>query len=271
LWARSVLASHTLCLPVRRAVLFAPPGTPLLCDGDEIDEGREGKAPMRILIVDDDPDMVEVTTYALRKQGYQIVAATDGREAVQRWREDRPDLVLLDIGLPRLNGIEVCRAIRESSSTPVIMVTGYGEEERVVQGFQAGADDYVVKPFSLRQLTMRIRAVLNRSHGRLAAEPLGQVETKHLKLDVDSHVVTNGDFATHLTPLEFRILYMLASNEGRVVKNERLIQYAWGYEAAEGSLLKTHVCHIRRKLRMSQKEGPYIKSVPWVGYQLSGQ
>ena len=94
---------------------------------------------MRILIADDDVEMVDMTTYALRKQGYQIVTATDGRQAVQRWQEDRPDLVLLDVGLPRMNGIEVCRAIRERSTTPVIIVTGQSDEERVLQGFQAGA------------------------------------------------------------------------------------------------------------------------------------
>jgi DNA-binding response OmpR family regulator len=224
---------------------------------------------MKILVADDDVDMLDVTTYALRKHGYQVVTVTDGAQAIQRWRDDQPDLVLLDVGLPRMNGFEVCRKIREHSTTPIIMVTGRSEDDQVVQGFLLGADDYVTKPFSHRQLAMRIRAVLNRSSGGLQAEPATELNTSDMRLDLQSHEVTRGDLTVRLTPLEFRILYILSANEGRVVSSSRLIEYAWGYDGGEASLLKTHVCHIRQKLKMQRGQGGYIRAIPWVGYSLT--
>ena len=223
---------------------------------------------MRILVCDDDVDTLDVTTYSLRKHGYQIVTALDGRQAVQKWQEEHPDLVLLDVNMPRMSGIEVCRKIRESSRTPVIMVTGQGDEEHVVQGFLAGADDYVTKPFSHKQLAMRIRAVLNRANGGAPVMPSAKVKSGSLELDAESHSVTRDGRTVHLTPLEFKILFILASNEGRVVKSERIVEYAWGFDGGDSSLLKTHVSHIRSKLGMEAERGPYIKAVPWVGYKL---
>ena len=223
---------------------------------------------MRILVCDDDVDNLDVTTYSLRKLGYQIVTATDGRQALQRYQEESPDLVLLDVNMPRMNGVEVLRQIRERGTTPVIMVTGQDEEEDVVRGFQAGADDYVTKPFSHKELGMRIRAVLNRAKGGVPIEPSVEVKTRDLVLDGNAHTVTRDGRTTQLTPLEFKILFMLASNEGRVVKTERIVEYAWGFEGGDSSLLKTHVSHIRSKLGLSAEKGPQIRAVPWVGYKL---
>jgi DNA-binding response OmpR family regulator len=223
----------------------------------------------RILVCDDDVDSLDVTTYSLRKHGYQIVTALDGRQAVQKWQEERPDLVVLDVNMPRMSGFEVCRKIRESSTTPVIMVTGQGDEEHVVQGFLAGADDYVTKPFSHKQLAMRIRAVLQRAAGGVPVMPSQRVTCGDLELDGESHSVTRGGRTVRLTPLEFKILFILASNQGRVVKSERIVEYAWNYDGADSSLLKTHVSHIRTKLGMTRESGPYIKVVPWVGYKLT--
>ena len=224
---------------------------------------------MNILLVDDDTDLMDVTTYALRKHGYAVTTVTDGLKAVERFRAEQPDLVVLDVGLPRLNGFEVCRKIREQSDTPVIMVTGRADDENVVQGFLVGADDYVVKPFSHRQLAARIRAVLNRAAGGRASEPTGVVTTSDLRLDPQSHEVTKDGVTVRLTPLEFRILHVLAINEGRVVSSARLIEHAWGYEGGAASLPKTHVCHIRQKLAMDPKRGGYIKAIPWLGYTLT--
>ncbi|HZQ99948.1 MAG TPA: response regulator transcription factor [Chloroflexota bacterium] len=223
---------------------------------------------MKILVAEDDVDLLDVTVYALRKQGYNVSTATDGTQAVERWRAEQPDLMVLDLGLPRLSGIEVCRRVRETSATPVIMMSGKGDDENVVQGFLVGADDYVVKPFSHRQLAMRIRAVLNRAAQKLEAEPTGLLKAGDLCLDLQSHEVTKGDLTVRLTPLEFRILYILAANEGRVVSSTRLIEYAWGYDGGEASLLKTHVCHIRRKLGVSRGQPGDIVAIPWVGYKL---
>ena len=232
---------------------------------------------MKILVADDDADLLDVTTYALRREGYNIVTATDGQQAVDRHLDERPDLVLLDVGLPRMNGFDVCRRIRESAATPIIMLTARNDDDNVVQGFLTGADDYVTKPFSHRQLAARIRAVLNRTHGGLTPEPEGDLAVGNLRLDLHSHEVTIGsERVVRLTPLEFRVLYMLAINEGRVVSSSRLVEYAWGYEGGEASLVKTHISHVRQKLGLDrarpEDERPgdiRIRTVPWVGYSLT--
>lgn len=223
---------------------------------------------MKILLADDDADMVDVTAYALRREGFNIIVATDGAQALRRWESDEPDLVLLDVGMPRVNGLEVCRKIRQTSDTPVIMLTAAGDEEHVVQGFRHGADDYVTKPFSPKQLAMRIRAVMRRSSGKTVSEPVSVLKVGQYSLDVESHQVSRGDVVAQLTPLEFRILYMLAMNEGRVVSFGRLVEYAWGYDGGEPSMLKTHISHIRKKLNVKEGEPGYISVVHGVGYIL---
>jgi two-component system, OmpR family, response regulator len=154
------------------------------------------------------------------------------------------------------------------ATTPVIMMSGRNDDDNVVQGFLVGADDYVVKPFSHRQLAMRVRALLNRCGNGLRAVPAGELRVGELCLDKQSHEVTKGGVTTRLTPLEFRLLYILATNEGRVVNSARLIEYAWGYDGGQALLLKTHVCHIRRKLGLGRSEAGDIAAVPWVGYKL---
>ena len=151
------------------------------------------------------------------------------------------------------------------------------EESDELVGFAVGADDYVTKPFSHRQLAARIRAVLNRTHGGLTPEPEGDLTVGNLRLNLHSHEVTiRGDRVVRLTPLEFRVLYMLAINEGRVVSSSRLVEYAWGYEGGEASLVKTHISHVRQKLGLDkarpEDERPgdiRIRTVPWVGYSLT--
>ena len=224
---------------------------------------------MRILFADHDAELLDVSTYALRKEGYQVVTASDGARAVARWRAERPDLVVLDTDLRAPDGFEVCRAIREQATTPVIIVSTRTEDDQVVRGFRMGADDYVVKPFSHRQLAARIRAVLNRSAGALRPEPAKELCTQDMRLDTEAHEVTRGGRTMRLTPLEFRLLYMLASNEGRVVPSERLVEYAWGYDSGEPALVKSHISHIRQKLGMRADAGPYIKNAPWLGYVLT--
>ncbi len=224
---------------------------------------------MKILLADDDTEILDLTTYALRKHGYNVITVTDGTQALRRWEAEEPDLVLLDVGLPRLSGFEVCRKIRQSSATPVIMLTARGDEENVVQGFLVGVDDYVTKPFSHRQLAMRIRAVLQRRYGPSTPEPSVELTAGGLRLDLESHEVARGDLSVRLTPLEFRILHILAANEGRVVSSTRLIEYAWGYDGGDASMLKTHICHIRQKLRLQKGEPGYIVSIPRLGYSLA--
>jgi len=223
---------------------------------------------MKILLVDDDDDLLDVTAYALRREGFNVIVANDGAQAIRRWEQDRPDLVILDVNMPHFSGFEVCRRIRQADTTPVILLTALNQEEQIVQGFQAGADDYVTKPFSPRQLAMRIRAIWRRvANGE--PEPVRELCVGPLVLDAESHDVRLDNHPIQLTPIEFRLLYILAANNGRVVSTSRLVDYAWGYDGGDVSLLKTHVSHLRKKLDLPQEAIGEIRAIPRVGYRLT--
>jgi DNA-binding response OmpR family regulator len=223
---------------------------------------------MKVLLVDDDIDLLDVTSYALRREGFNVIVATDGMQAIQRWETDRPDIVVSDITMPRMNGLELCQRIRHDSTTPVILLTALNSEEQIVQGFQVGADDYVTKPFSPRQLAMRIRAVWRRGSTVGEPEPVRQLRVGDLMLDVETHEVIHHGQEIPLTPLEFKLLHILAANAGRVVTATRLVDYAWGYDGGDVSLLKTHISHIRKKLDLPQSDIGDIRAVARVGYRL---
>lgn len=225
---------------------------------------------MKVLIVEDDVDLLDMVMYSLRREGYTVLGAVDGVQALQRWESENPDMVLLDGNLPKLDGFEVCRRIRHESSTPIIMLTGRDEEDDVVRGLQFGADDYVTKPFSTKQLNARMKAVLRRSKDDPFREPTREVRVGDLVLNLQSHEATKGGKVVQLTRLEFRILYMLALNAGWVIPYSRLIEYAWGYYDEDNSkLLKTHICHIRQKLGMSPNGKDGIRAVIGVGYSMA--
>ena len=224
---------------------------------------------MKVLLVDDDTDLLDVTAYALRREGFNVVVATDGVQALRRWQCDKPDLIVLDVSMPQVSGFEVCRKIRQSSTTPIIMLTSFHDEEHVIQGFQLGVDDYVTKPFSPRQLAMRIRAVWRRSAGAGEPDPVREMHVGPLVLDTEAHEVRHGGRAVQLTPIEFRLLYILATNAGRVVSASRLVDYAWGYDGGDVSLLKTHFSHIRTKLGFPHSGLGEITAVPRVGYRFT--
>ncbi|MBI3969647.1 MAG: response regulator transcription factor [Chloroflexi bacterium] len=225
---------------------------------------------MKILVAEDDVDLVDLMTYALQREGYTVVAAVDGQQALQRWEAEKPDLVLLDGNLPKIDGFEVCRRIRYVSSTPIIMLTARDEEEDIVRGLQIGADDYVTKPFSAKQLSARMKAVLRRSQADSLRQAAREVRVQDIVLDLQAHEVTRAGNAVQLTPLEFKILYMLAMNEGRVVPYSRLVEYAWGYyDENRSSLLKAHVTHIRKKLGLPADGSGSIRAVVGVGYSLT--
>lgn len=226
---------------------------------------------MKALIIDDDRDLLDVMTYAFRREGYEITCATDGLQAIDRLRADEPDIVVLDIRLPRLNGFEVCRRIRHISEVPIIMVTARGEEHDVLRGLQLGADDYVTKPFSLKQLAARMETILRRCRTDPYRRAVSTVRAGNLELSLQSYEVIRDGDAIQLTPLEFRILYMLAMNEGQVIPYARLVDYAWGYEGGDANLLKTHICHIRQKLNLPLEGEGAIRALATVGYSLVKQ
>lgn len=224
---------------------------------------------MNVLVVEDDTDHLDLLTYALRREGFTVSAASDGLQGIRKWEAERPDLVLLDSNLPKLSGFEVCRKIRFEARTPVIMVTARDDEEDIMRAFRFGADDYVVKPFSPKQLIARMKAVLSRTNAEPYKQTSNELRLGNIALDLQSHVVLKDGVEIALTRLEFRILSMLAANPGRVVPYSRLVEYAWGYDGGDSSLLKTHICHIREKLALSAAGSRAIRAVPGVGYSLS--
>jgi DNA-binding response OmpR family regulator len=224
---------------------------------------------VKILVVDDDADLLDLTGYALRREGFEVVQAVDGEQALQRWERESPDLVLLDANMPKMNGFEVCRQIRQASTTPVIMLTARDDEEDILQGLELGADDYVTKPFSAKQLIARIKAVIRRAQGDPYRQPVSELRAGDMVLDLQSHEARKSGDVVQLTPLEFRLLYMLAMNECRVIPYDRLVEYAWGYDGGDSSLLKTHMSHIRSKLGIGATGPGSIRAIPGVGYSLS--
>jgi DNA-binding response OmpR family regulator len=221
---------------------------------------------MKVLIAEDDADLLDVTTYALQRAGFQVVGAVDGQQVLHRVEVEHPDIVLLDINLPKLSGFDVCHRIRQDHDTGIIMLTARLDEKDIVRAFDLGADDYVCKPFSVQQLIARMKAVLRRIRNDWISQPEGGVQVGDLHLDQRAHRVTKDGVRVQLTPLEFRILHMLVMNQGLVIPYSRLIEYAWGYDGGDSNLLKTHIYHLRRKLRISAKQADGIQAVSRVGY-----
>jgi DNA-binding response OmpR family regulator len=223
---------------------------------------------VKVLIAEDDVDLLDIMTYALRREGYEVIGAADGLQALDRQQAEAPDIVLLDVRLPRLNGFEVCRRIRHVADVPIIIVTGRTEEHDILRGLQIGADDYVTKPFSLKQLAARMETVLRRCRSDQYRRAVSEVRAGDIVLSLQTHEVTRNGVSVQLTPLEFRILYLLAMNEGQIIPYTRLVDYAWGYEGGDANLLKTHICHIRQKLGLPLDGEGSIRSLPTVGYSL---
>ena len=224
---------------------------------------------IRLLLADDDLDFLDVTAYALRRAGFVVSTASTGSDALDSWRMEEPDIVLLDVSMPDIAGTQVCQTIRNSSSTPVILVSGAKRETDIIRGFEMGADDYLTKPFSIRQLVMRLRAIHRRTTGQAASIVPKNLVVEPLLVDLDAFRVEVEGQPLQLTRLEFRLLYCLVANTGRVVQTSRLIDFAWGLEEeADGSLLKTHISHIRRKVRAASEWPISIRAFPGVGYSL---
>jgi DNA-binding response OmpR family regulator len=224
---------------------------------------------IRVLVADDDPDFLDVTAYALRRAGFIVNAVSSGEEALDSWRSEDPDIVLLDVNMPNVPGYAVCQTIRNTSTTPVVLLSGAKRESDIIRGFEVGADDYVTKPFSIPQLVMRLRAIHRRATGLSADVSPKRLVLEPLVVDLDSFSVTIEDRPVQLTRLEFRLLYCLAANEGRVVAISKLVDFAWGMDGeADASLMKTHVSHIRRKLRETSEYPITIRAFPGVGYSL---
>ena len=227
-----------------------------------------GEGSARILLVDDEESIQTLLGYPLRKEGYEVVAARDGREALERFAEKRFDLVVLDIMLPKLDGIEVCRRLRGRSQVPIIMLTAKDDEGDKVLGLEMGADDYITKPFSVREFRSRVKAALRRSEmlsGRPGGDP---IEAGDITIDFERRSVSaRGDEAT-LTYVEFELLATLAGSPGRVMTREMLLEQIWGDSAyRDPRTIDVHVRHLREKLESDPRNPEYVLTVRGVGYR----
>src|SRR5580692_9088432 len=219
----------------------------------------------KILIVDDEPQIRRVLRTTLTSQGYTVAEARTGDEALDQVRTDRPDLILLDVNLPGISGLDTCREIRASSDIPIIMLTVRGSERDKVQALDAGADDYVVKPFGAEELTARIRAALRRS---TPSESVPSFASSDLTIDFNKRLVTLKGEPVRLTPKEFDLLRYLVSNPGRPIAHRRLLQAVWGPDYGdETEYLRVFINQLRKKIEPDPHHPRYIHTEPWVGYR----
>ncbi len=224
----------------------------------------------RILVVDDEPAVTDLLAYNLRKALYDVSIAADGREALHLAGEFQPDLILLDLMIPEVDGLDVCRALRKTSDVPIIMITARGEETDRVVGLELGADDYVTKPFSVRELMARIKAVLRRVQDKPEEESSSLLHGPGgLLLDVERRAVRVNETNIELTRLEFDLLHRLLVNHGRVLTRERLLEQAWGYDyVGDTRAVDSAVKRLRAKLRAASPEADCIESVRGLGYRI---
>jgi DNA-binding response OmpR family regulator len=222
----------------------------------------------RILLVDDEQAVQKLLTYPLRKEGYEVVEARDGQEALDRFGEERFDLVVLDIMLPKLDGIEVCRRLRTRSQVPIIMLTAKGDEVDKVAGLEMGADDYITKPFSVREFRSRVKAALRRGGMGPQAVANEPIRAGDLEIDFERRSVTLDSKPIQLTYVEFEILAALAASPGRVYTREMLLEHIWGDSTyRDPRTVDVHIRHLREKLEADAKHPEYLFTVRGVGYR----
>jgi len=218
-----------------------------------------------ILVVDDEPQIRRVLRSTLTTRGYVIIEAKTGEEALESMRKERPDLVLLDMNMPGMGGIEACREIRRASDAPIIMLTVRNAERDKVAALDAGADDYVVKPFGIEELLARIRAALRRY---APVDGLPPFQSKDLTIDFETRRVTVRDRDVHLTPKEYDVLKHLVANQGKPLTHRRLLQAVWGPDYGEETeSLRVVINQLRKKLEADPARPKYIVTEPWVGYR----
>jgi DNA-binding response OmpR family regulator len=221
-----------------------------------------------ILVVDDEPTLREAIEEALEADGFRVVSAADGREALLRFRAEQPDLVLLDLMLPELSGIEVCRIIRAESGVPIVMLTAKDSELDKVVGLELGADDYITKPFSLRELTARIRALFRRSDQAVAVEtPPAVVDLGPVQADLGGHRLLRDGKVIPIKPKAFELLAFLIRHPGQVFTRDQLLEHVWGYDyGGENRTVDVHVHWVRSRIESDPAHPVFIHTVRGVGY-----
>ena len=224
----------------------------------------------KILIVEDDQNILEALKYNLGKEGYDTLTAIDGVQALEIARASKPDLIILDIMLPKMSGFEVCRILRKEMAVPIIMLTARDDEIDKVTGLDLGADDYMTKPFSMRELMARIRAMLRRVEIQTVI-PETPVKFGDLEIDILHHVITRAGITLNLSPKEFDLLVFLTSNKGLVFSRDQLLEKVWGYEySGDTRTVDVHIRWLREKIEDNSEEPKRLITVRGVGYKFGG-
>jgi two-component system KDP operon response regulator KdpE len=250
---------YQVCEPLAtpNASLASTPGAPT--------ENEKRMNNRTILVVDDEPQIRRVLRATLSSNGYDVIEAKNGQEAIEIAVREHPDLILLDVNMPEMSGLETCSKMRLSFSTPIIMVTVRNSEQDKVLALDSGADDYVVKPFAIGELLARIRAALRRSS---SLEPLPKIETPELSIDLEKRSVDVRGVRVHLTPREFDVLRTLVVQEGKPLAHKRLLQTVWGPDHAEDTEnLRVVINQLRKKMEKDPAHPRYILTEPWLGYR----
>ncbi len=224
--------------------------------------------PMRVLVVDDDPPSVKMISFLLQEEGYDVVTASSGPEALRLVDEAAPDLVILDVMMPNMDGLEVCQRIRRRSDLPIIFLSAKGETADRIAGLDLGADDYLPKPFEPAELLARVRAVMRRVEGGAFGEPRAALEIGGFRLDpVANRVVLPDGREVELTPIEFRLLYTLARHAGRTLSHEQILSHVWGYEYGYSNQVAVYVRRLRTKIEPDPEHPRYLITARGVGYK----
>lgn len=225
----------------------------------------------KVLIIDDEEHIVELIRYNLENAGYDAVEAYNGIDGIKAAKNEKPTLILLDVMLPMMDGLEVCRKLRKDDTTkhiPIIMLTAKSEEIDKILGLELGADDYITKPFSVRELLARIKAVLRRTGSEL--EETSVFSFSDVTIDYDKHLVTKNNVKVDLTLKEYELLDILIKNRGKVLKRDLLLDKIWGYEyVGETRTVDVHIRHLRQKLEDDDKNPVYIETVRGIGYRFN--
>ena len=226
---------------------------------------------MKMLIADPDREFVSIVTYWLGSRGHQTLIAHEAKEALKHWLGEKPDLAVIDLNLPGAGGVDFCRQLRQAHTGIILVLTDPTQEEEEVDALEQGADDYLRKPISMRQLQARIMALARRARALLSEASATLVKIGPTSVNLARYEVTRNGRRARLTPIEGRLLQFLLSNAGHVVSAETIIQHIWGYENAEAHLIKTHIHHLRRKIEPDPARPRFLLTLPTVGYLLRVQ
>ena len=226
----------------------------------------------KILVVDDERVLVKGIKFNLENEGYQVQSGYDGEEAVELAREGGFDLIILDLMMPKIDGLQACMRIREFSNVPIIMLTARSEDSDKIMGFECGADDYITKPFNILELMARVRALLRRANTAVQMRSSGRLEVGHIRLDTNERAAWKGDEMVDLTAKEFDLMELLMRNPGRVYSRENLLNVVWGYEyIGDFRTVDVHIRRLREKLELDSANPEFIRTKWGVGYYLSNR